>query len=92
MRCDASCSRDENVRSSGDISKPFAGPPGIPPDRLQALRDAFKDTMSDPAFMADAEQAKLTVVSTFGEDTARIVREILDVPPDLAARLAEIRK
>ena len=90
---------DEAVRrliraanAPGDIAKPFAGPPGIPPDRLQTLRDAFKETVADPAFLADAEQAKLTIVATFGEDTARIVGEILDLPPDLAARLAEIRK
>ena len=64
------------------------GPPGIPPERLKALRDAFKETMTDPAFLADAEQAKMSIVPTYGEDTARIVGDILNLPPEQATRLA----
>ncbi len=80
------------ANAPGDISKPFAGPPGIPADRLQALREAFKATMEDPAFLAEAERAHMTIVPTFGDRTEQIVKEILDLPPDLARRLAEIRR
>ncbi len=76
----------------GAIAKPWMLPPGTPQDRVQALQKAFADTMNDPAFKADAEQAKVDVNPNTAAETERIVQEILDLPPDLANRLAEIRK
>src|SRR5205085_8620340 len=46
--------------SPTQMSKPLAAPPGLPADRLQALRDAYTATLNDPAFQTDATQAKLT--------------------------------
>jgi tripartite-type tricarboxylate transporter receptor subunit TctC len=74
------------------MSKPFLTPPGVPADRLQALQKAFEATMSDPAFRAEAEQAKVEIDFNTGAQTERIVKEILDLPPELAARLADMRK
>ncbi len=76
----------------GAISKPWLLPPGTPQDRVAALQKAFADTMEDPAFKADAEQAKVDLNPNSAAETQRIVNEILDLPPDLATRLAEIRK
>jgi tripartite-type tricarboxylate transporter receptor subunit TctC len=76
----------------GAISKPWMVPPGVPPERLEALRQAFEATMKDPAFRADAEQAKVEIDFNNGAQTEKIVNEILDLPPDLTARLAEMRK
>src|SRR5262249_10506214 len=36
------------------MARPFVAPPGIPPERLAALRSAFDATMRDPEFLADA--------------------------------------
>ena len=36
------------------MGRPFLAPPGVPADRLAALRQAFADTMTDKAFLADA--------------------------------------
>jgi tripartite-type tricarboxylate transporter receptor subunit TctC len=74
------------------MSKPFLTPPGVPADRLQALQKAFEATMKDPAFLAEAEQAKVEVDFNTGVETERIVKEILDLPPELATRLSEMRK
>jgi tripartite-type tricarboxylate transporter receptor subunit TctC len=74
------------------MSKPFLTPPGVPADRLQALQKAFEATMKDPAFLAEAEHAKVEVDFNTGPETERIVKEILDLPPELAGRLAEMRK
>lgn len=76
----------------GAMAKPFAAPPGVPPDRLKALQDAFAATVKDPAFLAEAEQARLDIDPNPGPETQRIVNEILDLAPDLARRLGEIRK
>jgi tripartite-type tricarboxylate transporter receptor subunit TctC len=43
------------------LSRPFAGPPAIPADRLAALRDAFAATLKDPEFLAEAEKSGLEI-------------------------------
>src|ERR1041384_5426596 len=47
------------VLASGDLGRPFITPPGIAPERLKILREAFRKTMSDPAFLADVKARKL---------------------------------
>jgi hypothetical protein len=73
------------------MARPFAAPAGVPPARLQALRDAFWAAFQDPGFIADAEQAKLELSPNRGERTAEIVNEVLSLSPELAKRLKEIR-
>src|SRR5436190_1063859 len=41
------------------MGRPFLAPPGLPPERLAALRRAFMATMTEPAFLAEAEKMKL---------------------------------
>jgi tripartite-type tricarboxylate transporter receptor subunit TctC len=38
------------------MARPFAAPPGVPEDRVKALRDAFAAAHRDPAFLAEAEK------------------------------------
>ena len=48
------------------FGRPYAAPPGVPMDRVNALRKAFDQTMTDPAFMADAEKGKLEIEPVSG--------------------------
>lgn len=48
--------------SQQEYGRPFAGPPGVPPARLAALRKAFADTLSDSEFLAEAAKAKLEIM------------------------------
>ncbi len=44
-----------------DMGRPFVAPPGVPADRLAALRKAFVDTLVDPAAVDDAQKQGLNV-------------------------------
>jgi tripartite-type tricarboxylate transporter receptor subunit TctC len=55
------------------IGRPFVAPPALPPERLQALRDAFNATMRDPEFLADAQKQRLGVQPVSGEQLAALV-------------------
>lgn len=70
------------------MGRPFLAPPGIPPERAVALRKAFMETMTDPAFMADAEKSQLEVTPVSGEDLQKLVAEIYRTPPDVAKKAA----
>jgi tripartite-type tricarboxylate transporter receptor subunit TctC len=41
--------------------RPVAAPPGVPADRLAALRRAFDETMTDPEFIAEAEKLQMEI-------------------------------
>ena len=59
-------------------------PPGIPKDRLEALRAAFLATMKDPAYIAQAKKLKLdTDTWQTGEAVERIVNDAFSLSPAL---------
>jgi tripartite-type tricarboxylate transporter receptor subunit TctC len=60
--------------------------PGVPEDRLAALRKAFDDTMSDPDFIAETKKAKLDVHPASGAKVQDIVAKMTATPPDLIAK------
>lgn len=67
-----------------------AAPPGIPAERLKALRDAFDAAMKDPYYRKDAATTGFDLAPVRGEDLQRLVRRVLATPQDLVARAKEI--
>lgn len=72
------------------IARPFVLPPGTAKDRVQTIRKAFMATMSDPAFLADAEKANLDISPLSGEELEKTVHGILKTPPALLSKLKQI--
>src|SRR5215475_1081903 len=44
-----------------DIGRPFFLPPGVPAERVAALRKAFDETMKDPAYLEEAKKLSIDV-------------------------------
>jgi tripartite-type tricarboxylate transporter receptor subunit TctC len=59
------------------ISKSFTAPPGIPADRLKALREAFVKAWKDPAMIEEATKAKIDIAPKDGAAVEKIVNELL---------------
>ena len=74
------------------MGRPFLAPPGVPADRVAALRKAFMDTLTDKELLADAEKAKLEINPVSGEDVQKLVTEVYAAPPAVAKKAAEILK
>src|SRR5215470_3613694 len=70
----------ELVSITGEIGRPFTTTPDVPPDRLKALREAFRATMTDPEFLADAAKSQIEINPIFGEELARLVGRVLGSP------------
>jgi tripartite-type tricarboxylate transporter receptor subunit TctC len=49
------------VTAGNALGHPFAMPPGVPPERVAAIRKAFADMLKDPAFRKEAEAAKIEI-------------------------------
>lgn len=71
------------------LGRPFAGPPGIPPDRLEILREAFEKACHDPEAIAFAEKSRRPIDYVDGEQTATFAKNILELPPDV---LTQVKK
>jgi tripartite-type tricarboxylate transporter receptor subunit TctC len=69
------------------MARPFTAPPGIPADRLAALRAAFDATVKDPAFLADAKKQQLDITPYSGAQIDGLMKDIYATPPELVARV-----
>jgi len=74
------------------IGRPFVAPPDLPPDRLKMLRDAFKATMTDPAFVAEAQKSKLDLEPEDGEHLAVLIAKIYATPKPIVDKITGMIK
>ena len=72
------------------MGRPYAAPPGLPEDRLQALRKAFMDTMTDKEFLYDADQNKFEINPVDGDQLEALVKEIYRTPADVVHKVAKM--
>ena len=70
----------------------MVAPPGIPPERLAALRSAFDATMRDPEFLADASRQGLDVRPMTGTAADGLIAEVYATAPEVVRRAAEYMK
>jgi tripartite-type tricarboxylate transporter receptor subunit TctC len=75
---------------NSEFGRPFMAPPGVPDAVVQTLRDAFEDTMSDPAFRADAEKRQLDLELTQGSEIQSLIDKIYKTPPAVVERVKKI--
>ena len=78
------------LQTSSAFSSPFVLPPDTPKDRVHVLRKAFQETLKDPAFITDANKAKLTIDPVSGEELERMVAALFTLDPPLLAELKKI--
>lgn len=77
----------EFVISGTPISRAMALGPGVPADRVAALRNAFEALMKDPEFLADCAKRKLAIEPTGHQQLQAMVNKIVSASPELVARV-----
>jgi tripartite-type tricarboxylate transporter receptor subunit TctC len=74
------------------MGRPFVLPPGVPPDRVKVLRDAFDKALKDPELLADAKAQKMEIDPVTGAEINALLDRVYAAPPALAARLSAMAK
>lgn len=69
------------------LGRATLGPPALPADRTKALRDAFRATMEDREFLAEAAKMKMDIAPRYGEDLDKLAETIASTPPEAIERL-----
>ena len=72
------------------LSRAIVTTPGVPADRVAALRRAFDLTMKDAAFLAEADKGQIDISPSSGVDAEKIVAEIVNAPAAVRARAKAI--
>ncbi|HET9130587.1 MAG TPA: hypothetical protein VFO86_06555, partial [Terriglobia bacterium] len=72
------------------VGRPLITTPGVPADRVSALRKAFDQTMNDPGFLDDAKKRGMHVSPTNGEKTQRIVTAYFSTSPAIVEKAKKL--
>jgi tripartite-type tricarboxylate transporter receptor subunit TctC len=76
----------ELIANPSAVGRTFTLPPGVPAERVAALRKAFDAMMKDEKFLADAKQRKMDVNHMSGADVTKIIHQVLATPPAVVDR------
>jgi tripartite-type tricarboxylate transporter receptor subunit TctC len=71
------------------VARPVIAPPGIPVERLAALRAGFIALAQDKDFIADAQNTRLEVAPISGEAVDKVISLITSASPETAERLGK---
>jgi tripartite-type tricarboxylate transporter receptor subunit TctC len=75
------------MAEASTVGRPLATTPGVPAERVAALRAAFAATLKDPEFIAAARQENLEINPMTGEELQQIIFGLLNAPQDVRERM-----
>ncbi len=71
------------VYSQTTFGRPYVVAPGVPPERVEALRKAFMATMTDPELVAEAKRINLDIAPIAGEELQALIAKLYATPQDV---------
>jgi tripartite-type tricarboxylate transporter receptor subunit TctC len=76
----------EMIYSQNLFGRPYLVPPGVPADRVAALRGALAAILQDKALLAEAEKSGLDIGPMGGEELQALVAKLYALPPKVIER------
>ena len=72
------------------IARPFAAPPGTPPERVALLRKAFLQAVNDPDYIAEGAKQMLEMTPKSGEEVQALIADLDKVSPAVIERYKKL--
>jgi tripartite-type tricarboxylate transporter receptor subunit TctC len=69
------------------LGRPIAVTPGIPPDRLKLLREAYLKTLKDPELIAETKRQRWDIDPLTGEEMEQLAKEVIAQPKEVIERM-----
>jgi tripartite-type tricarboxylate transporter receptor subunit TctC len=69
--------------SGAAVGRSFMAPPGIPADRVKAMRTAFDDMLKDPEFLDEINKAKAEFKPMSGEKLQELIASAANAPKEV---------
>ncbi|HYZ62200.1 MAG TPA: hypothetical protein VE650_07080 [Acetobacteraceae bacterium] len=73
------------ILSAQAMARPFATAPGVPSDRLEALREAFRKAVELPEFREEARKLGLEVKPVSSERIEQLIAQLYANPPEVVS-------
>jgi tripartite-type tricarboxylate transporter receptor subunit TctC len=78
------------ISSSDIIGRSMLAPPGLPQDRVDALRQAMSAALADPEVLAAAKKIKLDIGPMDGVTLQKLVQDTSRLPPEIVAKIRAV--
>jgi tripartite-type tricarboxylate transporter receptor subunit TctC len=78
--------------SSVEFGRPIVAPPGVPKERVEALRKALADALKDPDLLEEAKKQAIEITYVSGPDLEMLVADLMSTPADLVEKMRELTK
>lgn len=73
-----------------EFGRPFVMGPGVPEERVAAIRKAFMASLQDSDLLAEAKKMHIDVVGLGGPEIQKLVAELFAASPDAVAKARQI--
>lgn len=80
----------EFVTKSMSVGRPIGVGPGVPRERVQALRAAFDATIIDSEFIAEAKAANMDIGPMDGITVQKLIEDVLSAPPQVRDKVRSL--
>jgi tripartite-type tricarboxylate transporter receptor subunit TctC len=78
------------LAGTAEVGRAILTTPGVPAERLAALRTAFQAMLKDPQFIAATEKRKLMIDPAAGEQVDAIARDTMNLPKEIVEALRRV--
>jgi tripartite-type tricarboxylate transporter receptor subunit TctC len=78
--------------SSVELGRPIVAPPGVPKERVDALRKALADTLKDPALLDEAQKQGMEMTYVSGPEIEKLVADLMSTPSDIVDKMRALTK
>ena len=78
------------LSSDMGISRPLVTTQSVPADRLAALKKAFKETLHDKEFLADAAKSKRDIEYSSGEEALALAKSMMEADKSVLVRASKL--
>lgn len=75
---------------SATLGRPLIGTPGIPPERVKMLREAYLKAFAEPEVVQEAKKSRLDLETLPGDEVETQIREVMNQPKEVIERVKKL--
>ena len=78
------------INASDEFGRPIVAPPGVAPDKMKILRDAFNNEMNDPTLLSEAEKRRLARDPSTEAELDSLTKDVMTAPPAIVEKVKSL--
>ena len=75
---------------SATLGRPLIGTPGIPPERINVLREAYLKAFAEPEVVQEAKKSRLDLETLPGAEVETQIRDVMNQPKEVIERVKKL--